>query len=166
MDMGSISAAVGSLRVAGEIAMGLINLNTMAEVQAKAVELNQKIIAAQHEIFAANAAQMTMVERIRELEAQIANMKAWEAEKERYQLVSPSTGAMVYAVKKSMSNGEPPHYLCANCFKQGKASPVNDAPPPNSKDRWHTWYCPTCKSAPLTGLAGPSPAKYAEDINH
>ena len=37
IDMGSISSAVGSLKVAGDIAKGLISLNTMAEVQAKAI---------------------------------------------------------------------------------------------------------------------------------
>jgi len=63
-----------------------------------------------------------------------------------------------------MCHGEPPHYLCANCFKQGKASPVNDMPAPGSKDRWHSWYCPNCKSAPLTGYSGPDATKYAEDF--
>jgi len=36
MDIAAIGSAVTSLRVAGEIAKGLISLNTMAEVQAKA----------------------------------------------------------------------------------------------------------------------------------
>src|SRR5713226_5214842 len=122
IDMGSIAAAVGSLKTAGEIAKGLISLNTMAEVQSKAIELNQKIIDAQHQIFAANTAQTVLVQRVGELEKKIADIEAWGTEKQRYQLKAPFPGAMVYAVQKSMSNGEPPHYLCATCFKTGKPS--------------------------------------------
>jgi hypothetical protein len=62
MDFGSITAAVGSLKAAGEIAKGLIGLKSDAEVQAKAIELNQKIIDAQHQIFAANTAQTSLLE--------------------------------------------------------------------------------------------------------
>ena len=92
MDMGSIAAAASSLKVAGEIAAGLISLKNMAEVQAKAIELNQKLIAAQHEIFAANAAHSTLVQRVRELEQQIAEMKAWHEQKKRYKLTNPWEG--------------------------------------------------------------------------
>jgi hypothetical protein len=108
MDIGSIAAAVNSLRTAGDIAKGLISLNTMTEVQSMAIELNQKIIEAQHQIFAANAAQTALVERIRDLEGHIARMKDWDAQKQRYQLVTPYSGIPVYALKKSMSEGEGP----------------------------------------------------------
>ena len=40
MDLGSITAAFSSLRVAGDIAKGLINLHETVEIQAKAIELN------------------------------------------------------------------------------------------------------------------------------
>ena len=92
MDMGSIAAAASSLKVAGDIAAGLISLKTMIEVQGKAIELNQKIIAAQHEIFAANAAQTVLVQRVDELERQIAQMKAWDEQKKRYKLTNPWAG--------------------------------------------------------------------------
>ena len=162
MDMGQIASAVSSLKVAGDLAVGLVNLKTMAEVQAKAIELNQKIISAQHDIFAANATQSVLIERVRELEGQIAVMKAWDTEKQRYKLASPETGALVYALQRVMSNGEPPHYLCANCFKQGRPSILNDLP--KAKERWHYWICPNCESASPTGYSGPCPPKYAEDI--
>jgi hypothetical protein len=60
MDMG-ITAAVGSLKAAGEIANELINLKTTTEVQAKAIELNEKTVDAEHQIFAAHAAQSTLL---------------------------------------------------------------------------------------------------------
>ena len=161
MDLGQITSAVSSLKVAGDIAVGLINLKTMAEVQSKAIELNQKIIAAQHDIFAANAAQTALIERVRELEKQIAEMKAWEGQKQRYKLAIPSSGATVYALRKSMSNGEPPHYLCTNCFQAGKPSILQNL---KDKEGWHVLVCANCKAIVRTPYRGSSPAKYAEEI--
>ena len=103
MDISSIAGAVTALKGASDIAKGLMSLHTMAEVQTKAIELNQALIDAQHQIFSANAAQTTLVERIRNLVGQIASMKDWDAQKQRYSLASPFRGAMVYALKKSMS---------------------------------------------------------------
>lgn len=164
MDMGSIATALSGLKTAGEIAKALFELKSDAQRQAKVIELQSVILAAQSSAISAQSDQFTMLDEIRAAKEELAKIKAWETEKQRYQLVSPHAGSMVYAVKRAMSNGEPPHYLCANCFKQGKASPVNDMPPPSSKDRWHAWYCPNCKSSPLTGYAGPVPPKYAEDF--
>src|SRR3954469_5745036 len=122
IDMGSIAAAVSSLKGASDIAKGLLSLHTMAEVQSKAIELNQSIIDAQHQIFAANAAQAQLVERVRHLEGQVAAMEDWNSEKQRYKMVTAYGAVTAYAVHKSISNGETPHYLCANCFQGRKRS--------------------------------------------
>src|SRR2546422_9537489 len=122
MDMGSIAAAVSSLKAAGEIAKGLMSLKTATDIQAVAIDLDQKIIDAQHQVFAANQAQSALVDRVRELEGQITAMKDWGAQKQRYKLVVPFTGCTLYALKESMSEGEAPHYLCANCFQESKRS--------------------------------------------
>jgi Zn finger protein HypA/HybF involved in hydrogenase expression len=161
MDISSIAGAVGAIKGAADIAKGLLSIHTTTEIQAKVIELNQVLIDAQHQIFAANTAQSAMVERVRQLEGQIAAMENWNAEKQRYQLASPHTGAMVQALKKAMSNGEIAHYLCANCFQRGRKSVLSIG---NDKDRWTFWGCPECKSKALTGYAGADTAKYAEDI--
>lgn len=43
-----------------------------------------------------------MIQRIRDLEEDVARIKAWEEEKKRYQLVNPWQGAasLVYALKE------------------------------------------------------------------
>jgi DNA-directed RNA polymerase subunit RPC12/RpoP len=164
MDMTAIGGAVASLRAAGDIAKGLISLHTMTEVQTVAVQLNEKIIDAQHRIFEANAAQSALVDRIRELESEIARIKAWDAEKQRYKLVAPVTGSVVYALQRSMSSGEPPHYLCANCFKQGKPSPLSDMRREKGTIS-HYLTCPNCDYKAPTGYNGPMRPQYAEDIH-
>src|SRR5688572_19678532 len=163
MDIAAIGSAVSSLRVAGEIAKGLISLNTMAEVQAKAIELNSKLIQAQHDIFAANAAQSALVERVRALEGEITAMKDWDAQKKRYKLTTPYGGVTVYALQKSMSDGEPPHYICANCFQTNKRSMLANT---TNKEGWVAIVCAACKFSAQTRFRGIGPAKYSEEIGN
>lgn len=97
----------------------------------------------------------------RNLEAKITEMNDWKAEKGRYKLATPYSGAMVYALQKSMSNDEPAHYLCTNCYKSGKPSILQLA---KDKDQWASFACPICKSAAQTGYRGSPNPKYFEDI--
>lgn len=135
LDARKAAAAVTSLRIAGDIAKGLVSLHTMAEVQAKAIELNQSIIEAQHRIFEANAAQTALVERVRDLESQVARMKDWDAQKQRYKLKHPQNAGLVYALQKAMSNGEPPHYICTSCFERGERSILQEVLPKDDDRR-------------------------------
>jgi Zn finger protein HypA/HybF involved in hydrogenase expression len=162
MDFGSITAAVGSLKAAGEIAKGLIGLKSGAEVQAKAIELNQKIIDAQHQIFAANAAQTSLLQQIRELEAEIARMNDWDTQKQRYKLAAPFPGCMVYALQKSMSDGEPAHYLCAACFKKGQPSILQGKEPGAMRNAFYR--CPECESEAASEYRNVTAPQYFEDI--
>jgi len=163
MDMSTITAAVTSLRMAGDIAKGLISLNTLSEVQSKAIELNEKIIEAQHRIFEANASQHALNDRVRELEEELARMKAWDTQKQRYKLVAPFPGCMVYALKKDKADGETPHYLCTNCFNRGQPSILlgkGDSP----TQRNASYYCPLCKAEAFTKWHNTQAPAYAEDI--
>jgi len=167
MDFAAIGAAVTSLRMAGDIAKGLVSLHTMAEVQGKAIELNEKIIAAQHQIYEANTTQATLVERVRELESQIARMKGWDAQKQRYKLAAPFPGCMVYALQKSMSNGEPPHYFCTACFQKGQPSILQgrEGKPRKEGGRIHSSFaCPACGSEAFTEWMNVPAPQYFEDI--
>lgn len=155
-------AATESLKVAGQIAVGLIDLKTTTEVQSKAIELNQKILAAQHELFAANTAQAALIERVRDLESEITRMKDWETEKNRYQLATPYIGCLVYALKKAMSNGEPPHYICTRCYENGKRSILQTAP-----GAMNAYFCcpdKDCQMKAYSGWPGIGPLQYAEDV--
>ncbi len=166
--LGEIIAAANSLKAAGQIAIGLIDLKSEAEVHAKAIELNQKILAAQSELFAAQATQTALVDRVRDLEGQIASMKNWDAQKQRYKLAAPSPGCMVYALQKSMSGGETPHYLCAACFQKDQPSILQGKegrPLKPGMGMVHASYCcPVCGSEAFTRWVNVQPPQYFEDI--
>ena len=161
MDMGSIAAAVGGLKSAGDIAKALLQMKSDAERQAKVIELQSVILAAQSSAIAAQSDQFSMLEEVRKLKEEIAKVKAWEAQKQRYQLATPYTGAAVYALTKAMSNGEPPHYICASCYEDGKRSILQIA---RDKEGWTAFACPICKSQARTGYRGAAQPQYAEEI--
>jgi cellobiose-specific phosphotransferase system component IIA len=93
---GELIAAVNSLKALADISKGLMSLHTMAEVQGKAIELNQVILDAQQSLFAAHSAQTSLVDEVRDLKGQIAAMKNWDAEKQRYQMATPYSGVTVF----------------------------------------------------------------------
>jgi len=143
MDITTISGAIGSLKLASDIAKTLIEAKSVSEIQGKVIELQSAILAAQSSAFAAQSEQALAIQKVRELEEQITSIKAWEAQKERYQLTSPwGNATTMYALKEAMSNGEPPHYICTKCYEDGKRMILQVI----SGDGYEKYSCPSCKA--------------------
>lgn len=98
-----------------DMTKALKDLNDAAVRNAAVIELQDKIMAAREQ-------QTTLAERVRELEAEVAGFKTWEAEKQRYELAPIREGALAYRVKEEARGAEPPHWLCAQCFGDRKKS--------------------------------------------
>ena len=162
MDIGSVAAAVNHLKSAGDIVAGLINLKSTSEVQSKAIELNQKLIAAQHEIFAANAEHSKLIVRANELEQEIAKLNEWNERKKRYKLVNPWEGnpALVYSVRESCRDTEAAHWICTKCFDDNRRSILQ---PKKGSNGFILLACATCKAEVETGWRGIGPAEYVAD---
>jgi DNA repair exonuclease SbcCD ATPase subunit len=165
--LAELMTAMQSIRVATEIANGLVSLKTSTEIQTKVSELNAKILSAQQELFSANASHAAKIDEVRELKEQVARMERWDAQKQRYQLVAVSTGTVAYALKKSMSEGEPPHCICANCYESGKRSILSTSqkltPMAGMKT---TLVCAASNCKAVLDLGGPFAFRpqYAEDF--
>src|SRR5579864_4081551 len=111
-----IQSAVTGLKTAVDLAMGFGKLTTMAEVNAKAIELQQVILAAQANAFAANSQQFDLLQKLRGLEEELARVRAWEETKQRYRLHQPGPGVFVYALRDQGVPPEPSHWICAKCY--------------------------------------------------
>jgi len=119
MDVTLIQSTITGLKLAGDIAKSFLELKSIADVQGKVIELQSAILSAQSSALAANSDQSAMAEEIRALKKEIAEVKAWEAEKQRYALKALEPSIFTYALKHASANGEPPHWLCANCHNKG-----------------------------------------------
>ena len=143
MDMSLLHGTITGLKTASDIAKGFLELKSIADVQGKVIELQSAILSAQSSALAANSAQAEMVTKISTLKEEIASIKEWEAQKQRYKLVNPWSGAVVYSLKESMANGEPAHWICTSCYEGGRKSILN---PIQNKEGWFLLVCPICKS--------------------
>ena len=142
-DPGSIAAIAASLKTAGDIAKTMIGLRDTAVLQAKTIELQGMILSAQSSAFSAQQERSALVDKIGALEAEMARMEAWDAEKLRYELKRWGKGAFTYVLKESEARGEPMHALCAACYERAVKSVLQA----NGEIQWakHAWNCPTCK---------------------
>ncbi|MGH6847317.1 MAG: hypothetical protein ACREC0_07730 [Methylocella sp.] len=104
-----VIASLGAFKTIFDLAKGLKDINDATIRNTAVIELHDKILAAKVE-------QSELIERNSELEKELAILKAWDAEKERYELVQIAPGVVAYAQKESVCDHEPFHYLCANCY--------------------------------------------------
>ena len=101
------------------------------------IELQEKILTAQEQ-------QTALIERISNLEKEMARFEAWEAEKLRYELTDFGGGTFAYLLKEEMSSGEPSHRICAACYEKHQKS-ILQSKGRNAFQQEH-WVCPECKT--------------------
>lgn len=133
-----ILTGLGAFKAMLDLAKGLKDVSDATARNAVAIELQEKILSA-------HAQQMTLVERVSELEEEVAHLKAWDAEKERYELTKVGdSSALVYTLKEGVESPEHPHQLCTNCFTDGKKSILQEEI--HAVGRAHVLVCHRCGS--------------------
>lgn len=143
-DMATLQSAISSLQTAGQIAKAMSELTASIELKAKVIDLQSTILAAQNSALAAHSDQFAMIERIRNLEKEIANVKAWAEEKKRYKMMPPwgNSILVVYGLKESSKGTDPPHWICAKCYDDGRRTILN----PKKGSNNMLLHCPTCRT--------------------
>ena len=87
----------------------------------KSIELQRQVIAALQSALAAQTAQATRLQRVRELEENLAQLEAWDTEKEKYELKNvrpdraPGGKTFAYVLKENAGSTEPTHSICPDC---------------------------------------------------
>ena len=143
------------LKTAKDIINAISDNKSLAEVKGKLIELQNAILSAQNSALESHQEQAALIAEIDKLKHDIVKIKAWSTEKERYALKNVWNSGIVYALKKSVSKGEPAHYLCPNCYQDEIKSIMQ---PRKNADKFATIYCPKCKNEIHTmfrGIGGP-----------
>jgi hypothetical protein len=128
---------LGAVKTAFDMAKALENIH-------ETVARDRAIIDLQKEILAAQAAQALLVETVGTLKKEVTDLKAWGAEKERYQLQDLGKGFYAYIMKEGMENGEPLHALCTTCYQRGSKSILQGSGHIQVHER--SWDCHACKT--------------------
>jgi hypothetical protein len=148
-------AAIPSLAKAGaDIAAS----SDEAKRNTQLIEFQRVIIQLQSSIAAIQNQNASLLRDKDDLEKKIVSMKNWDAEKQRYALVTVFDGITVYALKESVSQGEAPHHLCTNCFNNGKKSFLNTV---DGARGFSMLTCSVCKSQLQSPYRGMLSAQYA-----
>jgi hypothetical protein len=80
--------------------------------------------------------------RVGELEKEVARLETWNAEKDRYELKDVGFGSLAYVVKEAMRGAEPPHQICATCYQHGRKSILQ----PRNVSMDKLLICPECET--------------------
>jgi hypothetical protein len=101
----------------------------------------------------AQAEQFDLKKKIAELEQELGRFRLWETERARYALIELSPGVFVRSVKDDARGNEPQHWLCCNCFDEGKKSILQFAYGAGERKGY---TCHRCNSTIITRQHSPS----------
>jgi hypothetical protein len=142
-----VFAAITSLRSALEVTKAMIGLRDAEAFRAKSIELQGLILESLDKAIEAREAYAAQLDEVRALKAEVADLKQWGAEKENYELRPNWTGSVAYMLKPEARGSEPAHWLCPNCYSQGKKSfllPLSSTNPTKGM-----YKCATCRTETL-----------------
>lgn len=146
--MDPFTSAFAAIKTATGIVQGVTTTMTQVAINEVKIGLQQALLTAQQALFSAQQKASADNERARELEQEIVRLRDWSAEKQNYTLVGIQGGAAAYMLKPAMQEGQPPHWLCTNCYANGQPSILQ----PQAKKATTgvpsvDWRCPICSSA-------------------
>jgi hypothetical protein len=151
-DLIAIGQGLNAVKALADLVKTMAGLRDAAKILENSIELNRKIADVQIALNTALTEQSTLVKTIHDQEEEIARLKAWDAEKKRYELKAVYDGGVfAYVPKVGAENGEPPHWLCTNCYQQHQKSILQRGEPYR-----HLWIfrcsrCPLVIHAPWEG---------------
>jgi hypothetical protein len=153
---GTILTTINNL---GKVANDIASASNEAKRNAQLIEFQRAIIQLQSSIASVQAQNASLLREKNDFEEQIVRAKKWDNEKQRYALVDILEGAGVaFALKESMSQREPAHWLCTNCFHAGTKSVLNTI---EGARGFSMLACPVCKAKLQSHNRGPLRAEYA-----
>ena len=100
VDMAAIAGAATSLKTAIDISKIALSLRDESLIRTKVLEMQGEISSALASAIAAQTDQLAILQRINDLEKEVAQLKAWDADKQRYELQNVGLGSLAYVVKK------------------------------------------------------------------
>jgi hypothetical protein len=121
MDLGTISAAVSSLKVATDLTKGILSISKQVAVQEKVIELQGVILSINSELLSIQNEYSQALSKMNSLEQKIKEYDDWKIIQEKYELKKVGIDIFVYSLKED-TNKEPSHWLCAKCFNEKKVS--------------------------------------------
>ena len=143
MEITSIATAIGIVKSLTELTNSLGDA-VPEDVRDKIRDLYGTTLTTQTELLEARQREIEHTDEIRKLKAELSRMNDWEATKARYTLRLLDGNVSVYVQTADIDARGPTHWLCANCFEDGRKSHLQ--PHEITKGRRQLWRCSRCKT--------------------
>ena len=142
-----IVAAIKGTKTAIDLVKATNGLSNYSELLGAVTAVQMKLTDAVSAALASQEKQAALAERVRELEKQVAEVEDWRNQISRYSLFQFPAGALAYALKTGLEDGQPMHYLCTSCVDKKQISTLQ----PHGR----LLLCTVCKTDIATQSAPP-----------
>ena len=146
MDASSIQLTLESIKATFDICRELSRLVRSGTAGEKIIEMNTKILDAQQYALSTQADQLTLSEKISDLEEELIRLKDFRSEKKNYQFEKIGDTAFVYTYKQPVDSGKPPHWICSTCCDQDRKSTLQFQGADIINFGMNVWKCHLCGS--------------------
>lgn len=117
-----LTGAVESAKTMKDIGQSLLTIRDESVIRERVYDLNNNLLELQQKLLEAQVSQMGLIQRIQELEAEVANANQSQQLMAQYTLRTFPTGASAYVLNTEAAT-EPSRYFCSNCLET-KSVPV------------------------------------------
>jgi hypothetical protein len=83
VELSAISSALSSLSVANDTVDGMVGMSDITVIQSRLIELQFKLMRTKDDVYSAQTERTELLERIRLLETELADLKAQENKKQQ-----------------------------------------------------------------------------------
>jgi len=139
-----LDAIMSPLNAAGESLQKLIEVRDLAKFGDTFRKMHGEVLAAMQGAIAAQTREAALLERVSQLEKEVASFETWNTEKNRYELKALRPSVFAYMLKIGERGSEPPHWLCANCYENRKKSFFQWTA--RTAQAYRVYECPACKA--------------------
>jgi hypothetical protein len=138
-----IASVFTSVKVAYDIAKGIGSLKSEVERNESISKILDILLSVQSDALQMQEKHHLLLREKDNLEKKLMELEKWSETEIQYELKEVARGFFVYAYKKPDNLGKPDHWICANCYKDRKASILQLVSGSMIKKRY---FCPNCKT--------------------
>ena len=166
-DATAMTGMITSIKAVAELSQLAIKAHDAAAIRAKVIELQGEIVTAQNAALMLQAEHSALLSQKSDLEKEVADLKAWDAEKQKYELVNIRDDAttkhfgtaLARALKKDAGTSEPFHFICPDCYERSEKTVLQEEGRPG---RIQVLFCQRCRfEISRTGLWEPDTSRWA-----
>jgi hypothetical protein len=145
VDLIALAQGFNAARSVSQIVQTMIGLRDSARFLEHSVELNRKVADVLAALNAAHNEQAALLQTINEQKEEIAQLKEWEATKNKYYMEKLVPGKIVFTLKaeEAAASGAPIHHICPTCYTHNRHSILQQGGTVNGQFKLHCYTCGT-----------------------